>query len=434
MKTIAFILAVGLLIPVAALAQTQPAAAPVEHLKAKVTATKGNVFVQMDDGQPKQSVKVGMELPENATLFTMPNAMVQFAYPPDQVITVDHTSQVKIVQAELVGGKLNTLIGMKYGATRYQVEAAGREHEAVIASPSQTLSVRGTDFLSVDRPGIAAYAVSNYGRVQRNNGRKKTYFGSKGGGKAEIKSNTENAAQTALNKTVVDPSIALARSQAENAIVESLLSRGANVTFDFNRGIRIVRGGTVPLTDKELTPFLPGQLNFVLRWTSNSNVNLGVTEPGNAPGNKTLYPMGGFNKLPDGGQIFFDHQGGPHGGFEVASWPRNSFPDGRFLVQAQLISGPDAPATLDVFQDGVRLPIRTGQGEVTTANFTVVKVNPEIANAFAIGSVLVQPTAAKIATAKIATPTKAAVVMGPLPNVAAKTTPVVKTAKSAKKR
>jgi hypothetical protein len=288
MKTIAFILAVGLLIPVAALAQTQPVAAPLEHLKAKVTATTGNVFVQMDDGQPKQSVKVGMELPENATLFTMPNAMVQFAYPPDQVITVDHTSQVKIVQAELVGGKLNTLIGMKYGATRYQVEAAGREHEAVIASPSQTLSVRGTDFLSVDRPGIAAYAVSNYGRVQRNNGRKKTYFGSKGGGKAEIKSNTENAAQTALNKTVVDPSIALARSQAENAIVESLLSRGANVTFDFNRGIRIVRGGTVPLTDKELTPFLPGQLNFVLRWTSNSNVNLGVTEPGNAPGNKTL--------------------------------------------------------------------------------------------------------------------------------------------------
>ncbi len=432
MKIVASIFAVGLLFPViSSFAQTQPASG-VEHLKAKVTAVKGLARMKPDDDKPMRPVTVGMELPENATVLTGPNSMVQFAYPPDQVVTIDHTSQVKIVQAVIENGKLNTLMGMSYGATRYQVEAAGREHEAVIASPSQTLSVRGTDFLSVDRPGIATYAVSNWGRVQRNNGRKKTFFGSKGGGRAEIKSNTDSAAQTALNQTVVDPSIALARSQAENAIVESLLSRGANVSFDFNKGIRIVRGGTVPLSDKELTPFLPGQLNFVLRWTSNSNVNLGVTEPGNGPGNKTLYPLGGFNKLPDGGEIFFDHQGGPHGGFEIASWPKNSFPDGRFLVQAQLISGPDAPATLDVFQDGVRQTIRTGNGEVTTANFTVVKVNPEIANAFAIGSVLVQPTPAKIATgnAKIATtPTKAAVVMGPQPavkTVSSKTTKTVK--------
>src|SRR5438270_3811914 len=49
---------------------------------------------------------------------------------------------VKVLQALRDGDKLKTDMLMKYGRTKYSVEAAGLEHESTIASPSGTLAVR----------------------------------------------------------------------------------------------------------------------------------------------------------------------------------------------------------------------------------------------------------------------------------------------------
>jgi hypothetical protein len=207
-----------------------------------------------------------------------------------------------------------------------------------------------------------------------------------------INTRSANAAAVALGQSVVDPGIALARSQAEDALVETLLSRGATLSFDYEKGIRVVRGGTVPQTDAELIPSLPGNLTFVLRWTLNTDLNLAVITPltaGQENANRTLYPLGGFNLLPSGGTMPFDHRGGPNGGIEVCFWP-DTFPDGTYRVGAQLISGPDTPATVDVFRNGQRVPITTGNGDVTTASFTATKIPPEIATGIAVGLVTIQ--------------------------------------------
>src|SRR5204863_9415811 len=136
-----------------------------------------------------------------------------------------------------------------------------------------------------------------------------------------------------LGQSVTDPSISLARTQSEQLLVASLLQRGATISYDFEHGIPVVRGGTVPTTDQELIPVLSGTLNFVMRWQDNTDLNLGVLAPPTAssPGGSTVYPLSGLNHTTNGGRIAFDHRGGPNGGIEVCSWPA-SFPDGIYAA------------------------------------------------------------------------------------------------------
>jgi hypothetical protein len=387
--TIALVVAI---VPTIAVAQTAPAAAAAadanaEHLKATITGVEGKVvFVRLSENAEWQEAKVGMEVGENAEFRTGPKSAVRFTIPPDQTITLDRLGTVKLLQAINAGGKLKTDLGMRYGRTRYVIEAAGRPHESSFASPSSTLAIKGTEVSVFDQRPFPAEAVSLTGRAQFRDFKKTRFFGKKNGGTARINTNSSSAAAVAMGRSVVDPTIALARTQAEDQLVQTLLSSGATVNFDYEKGIRVVKGGTVPTTDADLIPSLPGNLTFVLRWTQNTDLNLVVISPGQGTQNRTLYPLGGFNLLPSGGTMPFDHRGGPNGGIEVCFWP-NTFPDGRYRIGAQLINGPDTPATVDVFQNGKRVPIRTGNGTVTTAEFTATKIPPEIATGIAVGTV-----------------------------------------------
>jgi hypothetical protein len=303
---------------------------------------------------------------------------------------------------------------MKYGRTRYDIEAGGREHESTIASPSNTLAVRGTKVSVYDQRPFPAQAVSLTGRAEFRDFKKRVRFGGAGAGKTTVSTEADNAAAVALAQSFVDPNISLARSPNEQALIATVLSRGATVSFDYDRGIRVVRGGTVPQSDAELIPTLPGTFNFVLRWQGPTDLNLGVQEPGDFSGATNIYPLRGFDVLATGGQIPFDHRGGPNGGFEVAFYPAD-IPLGRYLIAAQHMSGPNAPATLEVFRDGQRVPIRTGLGDVTTASFIGQPVNPDIAApAVAVGSVLISPPAAKKVSNATARPSTA-VPVGPQP-------------------
>src|SRR5207248_4815206 len=134
---------------------------------------------------------------------------------------------VKVLQAVNDGGKLKTNLGMRYGRTRYDIEAGGREHESTITSPSSTLAVRGTKVSVYDQRPFPAEAVSLTGRAEFRDFRKHIFFGGKGAGKTVVNTQTRDPAQLALGQSVVDPSNALARTEAEKTLVATLLSSGA---------------------------------------------------------------------------------------------------------------------------------------------------------------------------------------------------------------
>ena len=376
---------------------TAPAAATspaVEGLKATVTGVEGVVQVRAAEDQPWQKATVGMVLDQNAEFRTGPRSAVQFKIPPDQTITLDRLGTVKVLQAVNENGKIKTNLGMRYGRTRYDIEAAGREHESTISSPSSTLAVRGTKVSLYDQRPFVSQAVSLTGRAEFRDARKRIRFGGPGAGKLKVSENAGSAAEASLQEAFVDPGAALARTDSEQGLIANLLSRGATLSYVYEKGIKVIRGGTHPVTDAELIPVLPGSLNFVLRWDLDADLNLTVLSPtpDNVQGDQRLvvYPIGGRNVLRNGGRTDFDHRGGPNGGMEVAFWP-GAFPNGTYQVGSQHMSGVVTPATLDVFQGGQRLDIRNSQGVQQTVNFTAEPIPAEFGSGQLIGAVRIFP-------------------------------------------
>jgi hypothetical protein len=255
-----------------------------------------------------------------------------------------------------------------------------------VKSPSSTLSVRGTDFSAFDQRPFPAQGVSLRGRVEFRDRKKNTAFGSRGGGKSKIDVNNSSAAALALKDAVVDPGARLARTEAEDLLVQTLLSSGATIAFDSDKGIRVVRGG-VPPTDQQLIPTLPGVLNFVARWPSNSDLNFSAGTPGGLnDAGETIYPIGTLATNSSGGRTAFDHRGGPNGGIEVIFFPTMP-PDGLYGLGLTLISGPPTTAQVDAFLNGQRIGIFDGQQVVQSASIQVVAPIPGFVDGTAAGVV-----------------------------------------------
>ena len=137
--------------PVAEQPAAQPAAPTTEQPTGKLTVTviavKGLVSVRKNAEEPWTKANVGMVLGEGAEFRTGPRSAVQFKIPPEQTITLDRLGTIKVLQAiKDAKGKVSTDVGMKYGRTRWKIEAAGTEHECKVHNPSATLAVRGTGF------------------------------------------------------------------------------------------------------------------------------------------------------------------------------------------------------------------------------------------------------------------------------------------------
>ena len=364
-------------------APTQPA--KVEQLRATITGVQGLVQIRQGDNQPWIKAVVGQVVGEDAEFRTGPKSAVQFTLPPDQTVTLDRLGTVKLVQAIKQNGKIITNLGMKYGRTRYDIEAAGQEHESTISSPSSTLAVRGTKVSLYDQPPFKPQAVSLTGRASFRDGKKQlSFFGNKGQGKTKIESGDANAGTTALTLAVIDPTLALARTGAESQLVNTLLSRGSTIEFDRTTGMKVVRGG-VPPTDSQLIPTLPGQLNFVLRWNTDADLNISIGSPGgkNNAG-ELLYPVAGLDTNRSGGKIDFDHRGGPNGGIEIAYW-KGTAPDGLYGMGVIVASGGATQATMDVFKGGEKVEFFDGLNNVTTSTFTALPPTPGISEGTAVG-------------------------------------------------
>src|SRR5688500_17383733 len=122
----------------------QTTAPAVEQLKVKVTAVDGMVQVRGDERQPRPTATVSLAVRETAEARTGPGSAVRFVIPPAQTLPLARLGTVRVLTAINQNGKIKTDLAMKYGRTRYAIEAGAREHESTIASPSSTLAVRGT--------------------------------------------------------------------------------------------------------------------------------------------------------------------------------------------------------------------------------------------------------------------------------------------------
>lgn len=358
-------------------ASPEKPAADVIPLQATITGIEGLVQVRNGENEPWRKAEVGMVLPESAEFRTGPRSAVRFTIPPAQTVTLDRLGTVKLVQAVNDHGRIKTNLGMRYGRTRYDVEAAGVEHESSISSPSTTLAVRGTKVSLYDQPPFRPEAVSLTGRAVFSDRRKKTTLGGPGSGKARMTADDASAADAARGATVSDPINDSARSRAEARLINTLIAGGATVSVDRGSGLRVVTGG-VPPSDAQLIPALPGTLNFVLRWESNANLDLGVGAPG-GPGNagEFLYPAVGLTQTRSGGRVLWDHQGGPNGGIEIAYWPKD-YPTGVYGLGVILVSGQPTAATVDAFENGKRIPIFDGSQFVQSNRVFVTPPIPGI--------------------------------------------------------
>jgi hypothetical protein len=249
----------------------------------------------------------------------------------DQTMVLDRLGVVSIAEALKQGNHVQTDLIMKYGRTEYEIESAGAKHDSTIHSPSSTLAVRGTRVNLYDQPPFTPSAQSYTGRAIYTYNKKKTALGGPGRG-AIVQADRGTAANSALGQTVVDPSIAAARTNTEAQFIQTETSRGAIARFDENTGIEVIRGGAGPPGDDDLAKFLPGKFNLIARWTGNQDLNL-ILDPEFFPADKILQNVGFFaangpdeilfpgygqNVTATGGTTVFDHRGGPNGGYEVA--------------------------------------------------------------------------------------------------------------------
>jgi hypothetical protein len=339
---------------------TQGAPQQGTSLQVTVAEVHGSVQVREDEKQPWKAAKEGMVVNEGAEFRTGPRSSVRCTIPPDQSFTLDRLGTVKVLQAIKDGSKLHTDMLMKYGRTKYSVEAAGLTHEGTISSPSGTLAVRGTVTSLYDQPPFVPEAVSYTGVVAFRDAHRQINVGSKGGGTQVVAGDQDSAADTALNHGTTDPKWAGARTGSEKSFISSEVSRGAVAQLNPQTTLTTVSGGTPISNDAQLADTLPGKLNFVARWFGPANIDLEVSvEFGNPTdilfGTKTfeateiLLPQVGLNRSKSGGQIPYDHVGGPNGGTEVAFW-NNPPKEAVYGITGNFISG-DKPVEvkLNVF-------------------------------------------------------------------------------------
>jgi hypothetical protein len=346
----------------------------VQHLQAKVTGVEGLVQVRESEDKPWQPCKVGMEVGEGAEFRTGLRSAVRFVIPPDQTITVDRLTTVKVLQAVRDSKGVTTDIGMPGGRMRYDIEKGDVEHRSTVHAPDSTLAIRGTQVSLYDQPPFAPEAVSLTGRAQFSTPKSTTAFGGKNAGKTRV-AGDKTATELSLSQSFVDPSNPQARTAAEAPLVANLISRGATLTIDDNKTIPIVTGGFPP-SAQQVINLLPGRLNFVVTWSGNTNIDLIVgSQEGNNGKGEILYPATGLNATPDGGRIPFDHRGGPHGGIEIAFWP-GVFPVGIFPVIINNNGNTATDVTLQSFVDRRPQLITNGLNGPQGTTILTTKVDP----------------------------------------------------------
>ena len=186
-----------------------------------VLEVKGTVQASTDEGKSWVPAKAGLELPQGASFRTGFKSSVTCGIPPDQGFTLESLGTVKVERGAQDRQAFQDAVGHEIRGDQLQHRDGGAEHETTIRTPGSTLSVRGTVVRVTDRAGFAPTAESFTGRAIYKTARGTTAVGTKGGTYARVAANQGDAAQTALNQTVVDPTAALSRTSTESAVDRS---------------------------------------------------------------------------------------------------------------------------------------------------------------------------------------------------------------------
>jgi hypothetical protein len=328
----------------AQLATTAPSGAQ----QATVRQVVGIAQARKSENDAWQAVKVGQVYDEGAEFRTGIRSRVVFSVPPDQTIILDRLGVVKLLIAKREGNEVRTSLGMPYGRTEYQVEEAGLQHNADIASPGATLAVRGTKNMHLFDQGPftpVAYA-SQPVRLRNSNGQ--TISFGKAGARTHVAADKHSPGEQSLVEQRVDPAGNFSgRTQSENAVL-SYLSRVAP-DLDISK-FRLLSLSTDPIFKGSGigTLPIPGQLRFTLFWTTAFLSDLDLT---------VISPLGEVVSFTNPNARSSGHHTGDEvsikgQGQEVVIWQKG-YPQGKYTIMVtQKGSAKGASsATVDVVSD-----------------------------------------------------------------------------------
>ena len=276
------LLAVGMLSYARTLlgADTRPATEPAtaEPLPIVVVAVQGHAQVKLGRELPWQPALAGTVLSVGCQIRTGVPGAVQFTIGTDHIYRVDRLSLVQVVEADQSQGRIKTIVGMTYGRVSKEVDTPVLPHDDQIVSPSSTLATRGTQVSLYDQPPYVPEAISLTGPALFSTvGRQLVAFGAKGQGTAEVNADDPDPAGFALASQIVDPSIAAARTAAEQKLLADVITQGAVITFPNANAVPIVRDTGEP-SNAELPALATGALTFILRWNTNTNTKSEMPE------------------------------------------------------------------------------------------------------------------------------------------------------------
>ncbi|HRK31286.1 MAG TPA: hypothetical protein PLD59_09430 [Tepidisphaeraceae bacterium] len=342
-------------------------------ISATITGVEGNAGVRILGTEQWLRAEVGMKLNEGDEVRTSHKSAVRFVIPPDQTITLDRLGTVQLLKSNFADGKYNTDIGMKYGRTRYDIEAAGREHDARVRSPSSVLAIRGTKVMLFDQPPFVPEAQSLTGRAFFRDARKQVSVGARNGNKVKVSSDKEDAAQTALAGGVINPRgsdsaltpadnrfgfspAVFARLQEQGGVFEIIGQANNQSIIDSLSFIGTVAGEQP-------------QFNFSFIGSPSANVNLSIL----TPAGDTITVANGFdNRSPSGGLYLLDINADTlgQGGVDDVVYDDPDFPGPRgvYTITSTLVSGTNATGQLIVLTD--RLSSTPGQFGPRTQTLT----------------------------------------------------------------
>jgi hypothetical protein len=223
------VMALGLTPAIPVFAADAPASQPgasTGPLKVYVVAVDGFVNIRRDESAKWEKAAAGMVFGEGTEVKTGPHSAVQLKVDPNQTVTLDRLGSCKIARAMFEGGKVTTDVVMPYGRVRYDVEAAGVEHDCKVHTPSSTLAIRGTQTIVYDQPPFAAEHRSLIGRVRSEfakHGRNSVGFG--GADDASVTDADNSPTDHAMDNTILDPGTNNGRTPEEVALIAQLQSQ-----------------------------------------------------------------------------------------------------------------------------------------------------------------------------------------------------------------
>jgi hypothetical protein len=340
--TIAMATLMAAVSPLPLLAQAGGGAGPATNaadltpgpLMIKVTGAMGGAQYRLAGTTKWLPVKAGDELAEGAELRTGPKGAIQFTIGTDQIYRVDRLTVVKLLRAALVpDGTIHTDVGMQYGRVSKDVDSPVRPHEDTIVTPSSTLAVRGTHVSLFDQPPFEPEAVSLTGAaVFSSLGKQLSAFGAHGEGTASVSTSHPDPSEKQISSSATTPMPANTLTAAET-LQQQVLSPSGKVSQVQNNIAMLPEEALPPPTDAELATVVSGKLVFIIRWNTDTHVEMELSAPTKTSPGEFILPVLGLDHSPGGGQILFDNPGTATGGYEVITYPA-SYPISTYTIAA----------------------------------------------------------------------------------------------------